>query len=373
MKFSHILIAALLISAGFLAGSSWKSEKADSQANLENAKEEPGSRAIAPVRIISNNEEATIQLFEEAAPSVVFITSIALQRDYWMRNVFEVPRGTGSGFIWDEKGHIVTNYHVIMEGQRLRVTLSDQSTWDASIVGTAPEKDLAVLKIDAPADVLKPIAVGSSGDLRVGQFVYAIGNPFGLDQTLTTGIISAVGREIESVARVPIRDVIQTDAAINPGNSGGPLLDSSGRLIGVNTQIYSPSGASAGIGFSIPVDAVNWVVPDLIAHGKIKRPVLGVQLVPGTTTRRLKMKGALVFNVIDGGAAQKAGLRATRRDRNGDLEWGDLIVAINERAVTSNDDLILELEKYEAEDEITVTIERDDGEMDLNIVLDAPK
>ena len=223
-----------------------------------------------------------------------------------------------------------------------------KTTWDAKVVGYAASKDLAVLKIDAPREKLKPLALGSSDDLLVGQNVYAIGNPFGLDQTLTTGVISALGREITSLSRVPIRDVIQTDAAINPGNSGGPLLDSSGRLIGVNTQIYSPSGASAGIGFSIPVDAVKWVVPDLIAYGKINRPIIGVTLASPNFTRGLGMPGALVFDVDPKGPAGRAGLEPTRRNSLGQIDYGDIILGVDNEAIKSNNDLILALEKFDS-------------------------
>ncbi|HYD47788.1 MAG TPA: trypsin-like peptidase domain-containing protein, partial [Terriglobales bacterium] len=202
-------------------------------------------RAVQERPHLDATEQATIDLFKDASPSVVYITSITVRRDAFRLNLLEIPRGSGSGFIWDDQGHVVTNYHVIRGADRAKVTLADQSSYDARLVGAAPEKDLAVLRIDAPRAALQPIPIGTSHDLQVGQSVFAIGNPFGLDQTLTTGIISALGREIESVARIPIRDVIQTDAAINPGNSGGPLLDTAGRLIGVNAAIYSPSGAYA--------------------------------------------------------------------------------------------------------------------------------
>ncbi len=199
--------------------------------------------------------------------------------DFWTRSVTEIPAGTGSGFVWDDRGHVVTNFHVVQDADSAKVTLG-QDDYPARVVGCTRDQDLAVLQIEAPREKLVPIKVGTSAGLLVGQKVYAIGNPFGLDYTLTNGIVSALGRTIQSVGNVSIFDVIQTDAAINPGNSGGPLLDSSGRLIGVNTAIYSPSGASAGIGFAVPVDTVNRIVPELIAHGKVVRPVLGV--VPST-------------------------------------------------------------------------------------------
>jgi S1-C subfamily serine protease len=335
---------------------------------VSNASHDPSAPGIAPVTVVSNSEELTIKLFEAAAPSVVFITTTALQQDYWNRNVYEIPSGSGSGFVWDNQGHIVTNYHVIKGSNSAKVTLSDQTAYEAEVVGEEPKKDLAVLRIKAKVP-LRPLPVGTSHDLKVGQSVFAIGNPFGLDQTLTTGVISALGREIQSVANIPIRDVIQTDAAINPGNSGGPLLDISGRLIGVNTAIYSPSGAYAGIGFSVPVDIVNWVVPDLIKFGKVNRPILGVDLVNQQTIDRLDLQGALVMNVAPGSGAQRGGLRSTRRLTNGDVALGDLIVAINNEAIRSNNDLLLTLEKYKPGDRIEVTVNRDNQTSKLTVVL----
>jgi len=343
-------------------------EKLPSQTSSPAEEHNEMQRTVDPVKVISTSEEATIHLFEEAAPSVVYITTTAVQQDYWSRNVYEIPSGTGSGFIWDSLGHIVTNFHVIKESYKAKVTLSDQTTYDAEVVGYEPTKDLAVLKINANSP-LKPIPLGSSHDLKVGQSVFAIGNPFGLDQTLTTGIISALGREIQSVAQTPIRDVIQTDAAINPGNSGGPLLDISGRLIGVNTAIYSPSGAYAGIGFSIPVDAVNWVVPDLIKYGKLQRPVLGVELVQQQVIERMGLKGALVMDVTKGGGAEKAGILPTRRSSQGEIILGDLIVEINDEPVTSNNDLLLTLEKYKSGDQVKVMVMRKDQSSTLTVTL----
>jgi len=326
-------------------------------------------RSIAPTKHIISEEEATIKLFEESAPSVVFITTSTVRQDYWNRNVTEIPAGNGSGFIWDDQGHIVTNYHVIEKADRAQVTLADQSTWDAELIGIEPNKDLAILKIDAPADKLKPIPVGSSHDLRVGQSVFAIGNPFGLDQTLTTGVISALGREIESIGGRPIRDVIQTDAAINPGNSGGPLIDSNGRLIGVNTMIYSPSGASAGIGFSIPVDEVNWVVPDIIEFGEVRRPILGINLVAEQHTQRLKMEGALILDIVPGSPAERYGLQATEKDRRGNIRLGDLITQINDEKISTNADLFLALEKYSPGDTVRVGFLREDSGESIDLVL----
>jgi len=323
---------------------------------------QPASGAQQPAprtEPLSSDEESTIRLFEEVSPSSAFITSLELRRERFSLNLYQIPRGAGSGFVWDDAGHIVTNFHVIRGSDAARVTLADRSTWDAQIIGAAPDKDLAVLHIDAPRDVLRPIALGTSKNLRVGQKVFAIGNPFGLDQTLTTGIISALGREIESLSRIPIRDVIQTDAAINPGNSGGPLLDSSGRLIGVNTAIYSPSGAYAGIGFAIPVDTVNWVVPQLIANGRIERPTLGVELVSARTVSNLDVEGALVMRVFPGSGADLAGLRGTYRDRYGRVQLGDVIVKIEGKPIESTDDLLLALDRRKVGEFVQVDIVRD--------------
>jgi S1-C subfamily serine protease len=319
---------------------------------------------------LTQAERATIERFENAAPSVVYITSLSVQRDFFTLNLQEIPRGTGSGFVWDDDGHIVTNYHVIQNADRAQVTLADRSVWPARLVGAEPSKDLAVLRIEAPSERLRPIARGDSENLRVGQTVLAIGNPFGLDQTLTTGVISALGREIESVARIPIRDVIQTDAAINPGNSGGPLLDSSGRLIGVNTAIYSPSGAYAGIGFSIPVGVVEWVVPDLIRYGRLRRPTLGVEFAHPQLARRLGVRGALVIDVERGSGAARAGIRPTRRDRRGAIVLGDVIVAIDGEAVRSYADSLLALERHKPGDRVTLTLDRPEGDTDVIVRLD---
>jgi S1-C subfamily serine protease len=267
---------------------------------------------------------------------------------------------------------VVTNYHVIQGASAARVTLADQSEWEAELVGAAPEKDLAVLRIAAPTDRLRPLPLGGSQDLRVGQKVFAIGNPFGLDQTLTTGVISALGREIPGVGGLPIRDVVQTDAAINPGNSGGPLLDSAGRLIGVNTAIYSPSGAYAGIGFAIPADTVAWVVPELIAEGRLVRPTLGVELAADTLAARLGLEGALVVQVVPGSGADRAGLRPTRRGPRGGIELGDVIVAVDGEPVTTAADLVLLLERRRAGDAVAVTVERDGRRREVEVELDGP-
>ena len=326
-------------------------------------------RAVTPRGDLAADESATIALFRHASPAVVYLTSLALKRDIFSLNLFEIPHGAGSGFVWDQDGHIITNFHVIQEASGARVTLADHSVWDAQLVGTAPDQDLAVLYINAPKHQLQPIAIGTSGDLQVGQKVFAIGNPFGLDQTLTTGIISALGREINAVTGRTISGVIQTDAAINPGNSGGPLLDSAGRLIGVNTAIYSPSGVSTGIGFAVPVDTVNRVVPQLIRHGRIIRPGLGVRIADDATGRRFGLQGVLIMQVEKGSAAETAGLRGTQRDSEGRLLLGDVIVSVNADPITASGDLLNVLEKYAVGTTVTVAVLREGTRVTVPVTL----
>jgi S1-C subfamily serine protease len=258
-----VLLVIVLVAASVL-GALWASRIW--HAALASAVVTP--RAVTTRGPLADDEQSTIELFRTVAPSVVHVTNLTVGRDRYSRDVYTVPRGTGTGFIWDEEGHIVTNFHVIDGASVVRVVLADGSRYDSKRVWGYPDQDLAVIQIDAPKGKLRPIALGTSHDLQVGQRTIAIGNPFGLDHSLTTGVVSALNRQIESVSGRPIRGVIQTSAAINPGNSGGPLLDSAGRLIGVNSAIVSPSGASAGIGFAIPVDEVNRLVPQLITHGE---------------------------------------------------------------------------------------------------------
>jgi S1-C subfamily serine protease len=308
---------------------------------------------------LAEDEQTNISVFKAVSPSAVNVTTLGLARDFFSSNVMQVPQGQGTGIVWDDRGHVITNFHVIQGANAARVTLSDQSVWKADVVGVFPDRDLAVLRIDAPKEKLRPISVGSSKDLQVGQKVYAIGNPFGLDQTLTTGIISALNREIESVTQRPIRGVIQTDAAINPGNSGGPLLDSAGRLIGVNTAIYSPSGASAGIGFAIPVDEVNRVVPRLISGGNFVRPTLGVQVAPLEFQGKLGVdKGVAIIGVLPRSGAAAAGLKPFQRDPGGELVVGDVIVAVGGKTVTTLDEIFDVLEQHKPGDTITLSLKR---------------
>jgi len=314
-------------------------------------------RAITARGDLAADELNTIDIFRANSPAVVYVTSIALRRGFFSLNAVEIPQGTGTGFVWDDLGRIVTNYHVISDANRVQVTMADNSTWKAVLVGVAPDKDLAVLQIDAPSHLLKPIVIGSSKDLLVGQKVFAIGNPFGLDQTITSGIISALNREIKAVTGRVIDGVIQTDAAINPGNSGGPLLDSAGRLIGVNTAIFSPSGAYAGIGFAVAVDIVNDIVPQIIKHGRIIRPGIGATLADEGVTKRLGIEGVLILNVDQGGPAEKAGLQPTTQYR-GEIILGDIITAVAGVQISSFEELLTELERFEVGAEVPFTISR---------------
>ena len=334
----------------------------------------PDTSAVVTARgDLAPAEQTTIEIFRNASPAVVYITSMARQTHPFSRNVMEIPQGTGSGLIWDDDGHILTNFHVIQQASGARVTLADQTTWDAQLVGAAPDKDLAVLRIQAPREKLTPLAIGTSHDLVVGQHVFAIGNPFGLDHTLSTGVISGLNREIRSVTGRPIQGVVQTDAAINPGNSGGPLLDSGGRMIGINTAIYSPSGAYAGIGFAVPADTVARIVPQLIQHGRVVRPGLGVQIAEQELTQRLgNLQGVLILDVIDSTAAARAGLRPTQRDpRSGAIILGDLIVGIDGEVVREPNDLYRVLDRHDVGEEVALTIQRSGQELQLSLALTA--
>jgi S1-C subfamily serine protease len=334
--------------------------------------ESAAPRTVTPRGPLGADELANVELFKRVSPSVVHITTLETQRDMFSANVMQVPRGTGTGFVWDSAGHIVTNFHVIQGANAARVTLADQTSFAARLVGAFPDRDLAVLKIDAPTAKLPPIALGTSRDLQVGQRVYAIGNPFGLDQTLTLGVVSALNREIESFNGRTIRGVVQTDAAINPGNSGGPLLDSAGRLIGVNTQIASPSGASAGIGFAIPADEVNRIVPRLVRDGRFVRPALGVTAGPPGLQRALNLpRGVAIVQVGNGTPAAKAGLQAFRRERGGDIVQGDVITAINDEPVADLDDMLSLLERRAPGESVTLTLWRGGQTRKQTVVLAA--
>jgi len=363
-----------------------------------------------------NDEARRIAIFEKASPAVVYIDTFAERRDALTTNVMEVPLGSGSGFVWDKQGHIVTNFHVVRNANTAQVAIllttpeavsaakaveaaapadspsgingatdlvrggggggsssyysklsrtsksasgTFRKVFTAKVVGVDPGKDIAVLKIDADPAFLYPITVGTSTGLRVGQQALAIGNPFGLDHTLTSGIISGTGREIRSPIGRPITNVLQTDAAVNPGNSGGPLLDSSGRMVGMNTAIYSPSGASAGIGFAIPVDAVKLIVETLIKDGRVVRPILGISFLGSKQARTLGItSGVLVLEVPPDSPAAKAGLKGTRRTESGLIELGDIITKVNDDTIDMEADLFQALEDCKVGDTVTVTVNR---------------
>jgi len=315
------------------------------------------------------DERRVIEVFRSASQSVVFITSVALRRDFFTLDVFQIPQGSGSGFVWNNHGHIVTNYHVISDGDRFRVTLADQSEWDAEVIGAAPHKDLAVLKIEAPRERLAPLQLGSSRELVVGQKVLAIGNPFGLDHTLTVGVLSALGRELRSPGGRVIRDVIQSDAAINPGNSGGPLLDSAGRLVGVNTAIYSPSGASAGIGFAVPVDTVTRLVPQLILHGKPIQPGIGIVPLADRWAEQLGVEGVVVRSVVRGSPAAQAGLEGLSSTRRRRIVVGDIITEVDGQSTSGLDDLYYQFESAGVGAVVDLTVVRDGEERRVSLEL----
>ena len=318
-------------------------------------------REITPRGELAADERATIDLFERSRNSVVFITTKQAVVDFWSRNVTSVPRGTGSGFIWDDAGHIVTNFHVIQGASEASIKLADGRSFRASLVGVSPEHDIAVLKVGIGFKGPRPIPVGTSGDLRVGQRVYAIGNPFGLDWTLTSGIVSALNRSLTDEDGGLLEHLIQTDAAINPGNSGGPLLDSAGRLVGMNTAIYSPSGAAAGIGFAVPVDTVNRVVPSLVRNGHYENPSIGIR-VDERVNERLEevtgIEGAFVLRVTPGSSAEEARLQAARISREGDYIGGDVIVSVNGKKIESVSRLLASLDDYRIGDTVRLGVNR---------------
>jgi S1-C subfamily serine protease len=359
----------------FVLGAVWIAELAHAQPQpVAGSAEAVTPRAVVPRGPLSSDERNTIAVFEAVSRSVVYITTVQHVRDFFSRNVMRVPQGTGSGFLWDERGRVVTNYHVISGAQEALVTLGDQRSYSARLVGASPEHDLAVLEIDVPESLPPPVPLGSSAELRVGQSVLAIGNPFGLDHTLTTGIVSALNRTVDNEQGGTIENVIQTDAAINPGNSGGPLIDSAGRLVGINTMIYSPSGAYAGIGFAVPVDTINRVVPRLIAFGRYVRPTLGISADDATSRQLFGEEGpggVLVLGVTAGSPAARAGLRATQMEPNGNILLGDVIEAIDGRRVETLAALVNVLDGREFGDRVTLTVRRGDGRIEVPITLTA--
>ena len=318
----------------------------------------------------TQDENNTIRVFQSAGPSALFVTQKRVVVDFWAGKALEVPAGSGSGFVWDKAGHIVTNYHVIRNARSLSVTLQDHSTHPATVRGAEPRKDIAVLKIEAPHAKLIPIAKPSGKHrVEVGQKAIAIGNPFGLDQTLTVGVVSALGRSVDGIGGVTIRDMIQTDAAINPGNSGGPLLDSAGRLMGMNTAIYSKSGASAGVGFAVPASTIMRVVSQIIRTGQAEQVGLGIRIDPEQRIeRRLGIRGVVVIAVSPTSPAAQAGLRGLLETRRG-IALGDIIVGIGSERIADYDDLYNTLDRYRPGDQVEVKVLRDKQPATLKIKL----
>ncbi|BCD67843.1 S1C family serine protease [Nitratiruptor sp. YY09-18] len=330
-------------------------------------------KPITPRGDLMRLEKSNIEIFEKAKPSVVYISTLQRVVDFWSMNVWDIPRGTGSGFVWDNFGHIVTNYHVIEGASEAVVTLSNGLGYKATLVGADPSHDLAVLKIKPIPGVMKPVVIGDSDNLRVGQIVYAIGNPFGLDWTMTMGIISALNRVINEESGAKIKGAIQTDAAINPGNSGGPLLDSAGRVIGVNTAIYSPNGANAGIGFAIPINLVNKVVSSLIAYGRYIPPRLGIESddrINVILHRRFGIDGVAVLQVEPQSPAAIAGLKPTIIYPDGRIVFGDIIVAVDGKKVRSFKELQELIQEHNHGDKVTLTLLRNDQTKDITVELD---
>jgi len=367
--------AAIVILVGLAVGSSFFSTPTEVQAQPESAPPAtpdpaPGLRqGVSDPRALLENERNTIEVFQRADPSVVFVTNNALRRDFFSMNVTEVPQGAGSGFLWDEHGHVVTNYHVLEGGQTFSITLPTGVTREARVVGVEPRKDLAVLHFETDGLEIQPLPIGRSAGLVVGQKVLAIGNPFGLDRTLTTGIISAVGREFPTGGGFVIEDVIQTDASINPGNSGGPLLDSSGNVIGVNTAIYSPSGTSAGISFAIPVDTVRRIVPQLIRYGQVRRVGLGVTVLPDHIVRNWGIAGVGIRDVSPGSEAARAGLRPIRLDRRGRVLSVDILTAVDGEVIDGFATLSNALDGREPGEEVVLSVLRDDQTIPIEMRL----
>jgi len=367
MKFKGLVVLLLIVPAVWFAGqgalSVLAAGKAAVAAETWSDDEDDAGLCI--------EEKKVIALFKRCSPSVVFITNKAQRRvSLFSRNVTEIAQGMGSGFVWDRQGHVVTNSHVILGASSISVTLADGSEWEAKLVGYEPDKDLAVLKIDAPGSKLVPIAVGKSAGLEVGQTVLAIGNPFGLDHTLTKGIISAKGRQIQSWTGRAITDVIQTDAAINPGNSGGPLLDSKGRLIGVSTALKSTSGSNAGIGFAVPADTVNSIVPYLIRYGRVITPEdMGIELLSDSDANRFGLKGAVILRVAGNSVADRTGLEGIYLDRRRQIVVGDIIVGLDDKKVFTGEDLSDALKDYKPGDTVEFLVKRGRGQFRKKITL----
>jgi S1-C subfamily serine protease len=357
-------VTALLLLLAVVASSWWLGAHSRYASDLVAV--EP--RLVTPRGDLASDEQATIELFERTCDSVAYIEPLESVDSPYTNETRQFPTGTGSGFVWDTAGHIVTNFHVVIGATGVLVTLHDGQQFEAQKVATYADKDIAVLTIDAPTGALHPVTLGSSHDLLVGQKVYAIGNPYGLDYTLTHGIISALERDMQGIGGRRISSVIQTDAAINPGNSGGPLLDSAGRLIGMNTMIFSESGSSAGLGFAVPVDTIRDVVTRLIANGHIVRPGLGIDPGNPEESRRFRVDGVPIRAVRDDSAAARAGLLGYTR-RQGRIVPGDFILSVDGTPVPDKDTLMDTLEQKQVGDTVKLRVVRDGQERDVPVTL----
>jgi S1-C subfamily serine protease len=375
---AHSLIAALIVFAlGLVVGRAIPADRLarGPEPGPSGGGTPPGmvlvpAASLAPLpEGMGPEEKRDVEVFRRARNSVVYITSLALRRSPLSFDVQQIPQGTGSGFVWDQEGHVVTNFHVTQQGDAFSVTLSDGTEWDAKVVGAAPDKDVAVLRLKAPREKLIPLVRGNSQGLVVGQRVLAVGNPFGLDHSLTVGVVSALGRELRSPNGRRIRDVIQTDAAINPGNSGGPLLDSSGRLVGVNTAIFSPSGAFSGIGFAVPVDTVTRLVPQLIAKGRVATAGIGITLIPARYNAQLGVDGVGIADVLPDGPAARAGLQGAQVTPARRVVLRDRIVAVDGKLVKSEDDLRDAFESAGVGGTVTLTVARGRERRDVKVSL----
>lgn len=360
-------LCLVTIALPLLAGCKKTQPTPDAMATPGQASATPPPVPPLPPTARIEDERNTIDVFKACAPSTVFVTQKRVMVDYFAGVAQEVPAGSGSGFVWDDAGHIVTNYHVVDGARSVTVTFHDQQEFEAKVIGLEPRKDIAVLKVEAPAKLLVPIKVAKATQLEVGQKAVAIGNPYGLDHTLTTGVISALGRQVQGAGGVTIRDMIQTDAAINPGNSGGPLLDSAGHLIGMNTMIFSKSGSSAGIGFAVPVATIQRIVPQIIKTGRAEQLGLGIGIDPmQKLERRLGLHGVIVLAVPPDGPAAKAGLRGVTRTGRG-IVLGDIIIAIDEKRVETFDDLYTVLDARKPDDTVKVTVVRGEETVTLPV------
>ena len=319
-------------------------------------------RAVSPRGALLAAEQSTVRLFEIAAPSVAYINTERVEPTSFF--TMGVAKGAGSGFVWDTHGHVVTNFHVVEGARTVQVQLDAGKTYSAKVVGVAPDYDLAVVKLSDVPVGLRPIPLGTSSDLRIGQSVYAIGNPFGLTRTLTAGLVSALDRHLPTSDIREIAGAIQTDAAINPGNSGGPLLDSAGRLVGVTTAIRSPSGGSTGVGLAIPVDLVNRVVPQLIARGRAPHPSIGIVPVHPELVERAGITGVVIASIQPGTPAAHAGLMPLDQRRG---KLGDVIVAVNGRPIESLPTLAAELDRVGIDNVAELTVLRDGKERRVKV------